>query len=72
MLKPSSYMFEKWTKQAIECYSRNCNCAGCELELFCMEQDRGNTYNMIPMKWAVLMLYRRLGKPKGEMQNAEV
>ena len=66
MLKPTSYMFEKWSDQAVECYRRRCHCTGCSLESFCTQQFRDNTYLLIPMKWAVLMTYARLGEPKEE------
>lgn len=69
MLKPDSYMFNKWSRQAVECFNRHCMCQGCDLELFCMEQERDNTYNMIPMKWAVLMSVTRLGIPNEEIED---
>ena len=62
-LKPDSYMFEKWTRQAVECYERKCICEGCVLEDLCAKQSRNNPLELIPMKWSVLMLVRRLGEP---------
>lgn len=63
-LKVDSYMFDKWTKQAIECFKRKCICFGCVLEDLCKHQKKDNPYEIIPMKWSVLMLVRRLGEPK--------
>ena len=60
-----SDLYLRWTKDAINCYEINGNCTICGLKAFCERQAKTNEYRISPMKYSVLRLYARHGKPRG-------
>lgn len=56
--------FNQWTPGAINCYERNMHCNGCIDEEFCNRRGQDITYGIKPMKYAVLVLYSKYGKPE--------
>ena len=57
-------MYYHWTDSATVCYNRRCRCAGCENEYICSKQKKEPVSGLTPMKYAVLLLFARYGKPK--------
>ena len=64
-------LYRRWTNAAINCYKIGCNCNICELKSFCERQLKANEYRIYPMKYSVLRLYARHGKPQKGV-NTEV
>lgn len=58
-------LYRRWTKDAVNCYELKGNCSLCNMESFCKTQAKTNEYNIAPMKYSVLKLYARHGKPRG-------
>jgi len=48
----------RWSKQAIDCYSRGCRCAGCDLSHF-----EFHSIKRCELKYTVIELVRQLGRP---------
>lgn len=64
-------LYRRWTNAAISCYEIGCNCQICGLKSFCERQAKTNEYRIYPMKYSVLRLYARHGKPRKGV-NTEV
>lgn len=60
-----SDLYLRWTNDSINCYLLGGNCSKCKLEQICKTQAKTNEYNIAPMKYSVLKLYARHGKPRG-------
>ena len=60
-------LYQRWGKLAIYCYKRHCNCLNCFYSEFCKKSMSYNLYNIKPLKFSVLMLFARHGKPKEEL-----
>jgi len=60
-----SDLYLRWTKDAINCYRLGGNCSMCDMERICKNQAKTNEYRIAPMKYSVLKLYARHGKPRG-------
>lgn len=54
----SDSILKNWTKTALECYQRGCNCEGCKYK------EKLETNSKCQMKYVVLELVRIHGKPK--------
>lgn len=65
--KPSvnskNYLFEHWTDLAINCWEHQCICTNCSMKDICDRQKPNNSYNMKPMKYTVMRLMQKFGKP---------
>ncbi len=66
-----SDLYLRWTKDAINCYLLSGNCSMCNMEQFCKTQGKTNEYHISPMKYSVLKLYARHGRPRKGV-NTEV
>lgn len=64
MIIPREGTYKHWTPTAIDCYDRRCKCEGCILDEFCSRRGQDVTYGIIPMKYAVLVLFALYGAPK--------
>lgn len=51
-------LYKKWTRQAVECYKRNCRCEGCILN---------SLESRCTMKKAVIELVKKFGIPNDEL-----
>lgn len=56
----------RWTWQTLCCYVHKGNCAECSNEIVCEKYNTKNEYGIKAVKYAMLLSYARLGKPKGE------
>lgn len=66
-LKGSEDMFKRWNPTTVNCFLHNMICSGCpENEVCAMNPKNNNLYKMRAVKFAALMTYKNLGKPKGE------
>jgi len=61
---PKKDLYRRWTESAINCYNRRCQCSGCTDEEICKQQRRDPLTKLIPMKYAVLVLFALHGAPK--------
>ena len=59
-----SETFKHWTPDAVNCFNRKMKCSGCITEQICKNRGQDVTYGMLPMKYAVLVLFARHGAPK--------
>ena len=64
------FLYENWTMSAYDCYERKGKCLGCILENICSNQPKDNPYNLPPMKYVVLKLLEKHGKPN--LENIKV
>ena len=56
-------LYRQWTNASRACYKNHCDCSRCDLDYICKKQAKDNPYNMVPMKYAVLKLMEKFGKP---------
>lgn len=55
-------LYRKWTGLTAHCYERKMECTGCVYQESCSKGEPNNKYNMLPLKYAVLMVYTNRGK----------
>lgn len=61
--EPNATMYRKWNDLTRACYNRHCVCLGCENRAICNVRPMSiNPLNMKPVKYAVLMTYKNIGK----------
>lgn len=65
----SDYFAERWTYQTKCCYKYQCNCNICPNDIVCTIYESQNTgvkvpYGIRPVKYAMLLTYARIGKPR--------
>ena len=58
-------IYQHWTPQAITCYKQT-TCIDCLQEKLCESLPKKNPYHIKPMRYSMLMIYSRNGKPKNE------
>lgn len=64
MISKDSETFKHWTPSAVLCYRRKMNCEGCENEQYCKRLKRDPLTKLLPIKYAVLVLFSKYGEPK--------
>ena len=55
--------YERWTKSAIFCYKRGCNCRNCPIKEIVETKCK--------MKYSVIKLVKNIGKPKDIQERRE-
>ena len=70
MMQPTdknNHVYKSWTDSTIECLKAECNCSKCGRYGVCYSKADfiSNEYGMKPIKYLVLKLYARHGRPEG-------
>ncbi len=64
----NNWIYNHWTQSSIECFEANCRCSRCGKYEICYSKTEFsiNEYGIKPLKYTVLKLFARHGKPRKE------
>lgn len=65
--RQESRLYQRWNETTRCCYLHNMTCKGCPNDFACnCNQENINKYHLRQVKFATLMTYANIGKPKLE------
>ncbi|MBQ2175392.1 MAG: hypothetical protein II453_10095 [Alphaproteobacteria bacterium] len=56
---------DRWTFQTTCCYKYKGYCKECPENIVCSRFETNNPYSVKPVKYAMILTYSQIGKPKG-------
>lgn len=59
--KRNHSQYEHWNRTAADCYYHKMNCSKCNNYEICKKGGYSNEYNILQMKYALLMIYANNG-----------